>query len=398
MIGSGIDVGSRFRRFPLADDLNQNRPSPPPGDFIREELRRRGWMQDDLANVLGRTPARVNQIITGKQELSPEIAVELEIAFGTPAAVWLQREAAYRLSLATAQTGDVRRRTRLYELGPVRDMQRRGWIRAVDSLDDLEGEMLRFYKIGSLDEEPQLHGAMRKTAPSLPPSPAQRAWAFRVRQVAAAIPPSSVPAYNESKIDACKRDIRKLAAYSAEVRKVPGLLLQYGIRFVVVEGLPGAKVDGFATWLDDRSPVIGMSLKYDRLDNFWFTLGHELIHIQHRHAAPVDGDVCGHDELVTDDRPAIERIADVEGAAIYVPPDELNSFIRRVGPLYSTERINQFANTIKMHPNVIIGQLKHCGQIAHSKHNKTNVPIREAVVKAAVTDGWGKSFHPGVIA
>ena len=54
----------------------------------------------------------------------------------------------------------------------------------------------------------------------------------------------------------------KLAAYSGEVRKVPSLLLSYGIRFVAVEGLSGAKMDGFATWLDDHSPVIGMSLRY----------------------------------------------------------------------------------------------------------------------------------------
>ena len=49
-----------------------NRPTQPPGDFIRDELEKRSWTQEDLANVLGRTTSRVNQIITGKQELSPD--------------------------------------------------------------------------------------------------------------------------------------------------------------------------------------------------------------------------------------------------------------------------------------------------------------------------------------
>jgi len=373
----------------------QDRP-PPPGDFVREELQRRSWSQEDLAVMLGRTTARVSQIMTGKQELSPEIALALESVFGVPATVWLQREAAYRLYLASADTSAIRRRARMYELAPVREMQKRGWIDSSESTDDIEKELLRFFEMDSLEVEPAIHGAMRKTNPIAPPTASQTAWACRVRQVARAIPADSLGAYNESKIDACKKQIRKLASYSAGVGKVPELLASFGIRFVVVEGLPGAKVDGYATWLNDDTPVIGMSIKYDRMDSFWHTLGHELIHVQHRDAAPIDGDVSDPDELIHGKAP-IERRADSEGAAIYVAPDELESFIRRVGPVYTTERINQFANSIKMHPCIIIGQLKHRGAIGWSKFTKISVPVREAVIKSSITDGWGKSLFPGVV-
>jgi HTH-type transcriptional regulator/antitoxin HigA len=369
---------------------NESRP-PPPGDFIREELRARGWSQEDLARVLGRTTARVNEIITGKQELSPEIAMALEMVFGPSASEWLRRESAYRLSLVSADTREIKRRAKLYGMAPVKEMQKRGWIRPGDDITTIEEDVLKLFGIADLEEEPKIHGAMRKTASTVPATPAQRAWAFRVRQVAEAIPAASLGRYEESRLDACQADLRKLAAYSGEVKKVPGLLMKYGVRFVAVEGLPGTKVDGFATWLDEVSPVIGVSLRFDRLDSFWFTLGHEWSHIRHRDFAPVDSDISGNDGPPLEVKPPEERRADAEAAAMLVPPEELESFILRVGPLYSTEKINQFSNRIKMHPAIVIGQLKHRGQIGYSAHNRNIPHVREAVTKAAVTDGWSKN-------
>jgi HTH-type transcriptional regulator/antitoxin HigA len=368
-----------------------------PGEAIREELRKRGWGQEDLARVLDRPVGRVNEIIQGKQALSAELAVELANAFGDEPSRWMMLEAQHRLSNVKGDSSEVKRRARIYELGPVKEMVKRGWIAEADTTEALEEAVREFYGLNTLDDTPAIHGAMWKVNQELPASPAQTAWAFRVRQLASAIPSNAVSKYDETKVDECKRELRKLAAYSNEVRKVPALLLSYGIRFVVVEGLNSAKMDGFATWLDDGAPVIGMSLKYDRLDSFWFTLGHEITHIKYRDVAPIDGNVAGHDELPLDVKPPIERRADDEAAAMFIPPAELESFIRRVGPIYSTERINQFANTIKMHPRIIIGQLRHRGQVGYSQHTKPLAPVRDAIVKAAITDGWGKSIQPGAL-
>ncbi len=367
---------------------------PPPGEHIREELKKRAWTQEDLAHVLGRTVARVNQIITGKQELSPEIALALETAIGTPAVEWLQREAAYRLSLVATVPADVRHRSRLLELGPVKEMQKRGWIEATDSPDAMERELLRFYRIPDLDTEPELTVAMRKTNPNVVLTPAQRAWVFRVRQIASV---SRVAAFNPDGIAACKRELRKLAAFSAEVGKVPKVLAKYGIRFVVVEPLPGGKVDGVAMWLDHASPVIGLSVRFDRLDSFWFTLGHELAHIDHKDEAPLDGDVSGQEDLLAMKSP-VERRADEESAAMFIAPDELQSFMARVGPLYSKERINQFANRIKIHPGIIVGQLQHRGEIGYSANKEMLVKVRHILTPVALTDGWGNTIDLRVFA
>ena len=133
--------------------------------------------------------------------------------------------------------------------------------------------------------------------------------------------------------------------------------MQFGIRFVVVEPLQGAKVDGVALWLNKKSPVIGMSVRYDRIDSFWFTLCHEISHIEHEDEAPLDADLTDRMEGVTVVRQSIERRANEEAADLLVDKEEMQSFIRRVGPLYSKAKIVQFAHRIKMHPGVIVGQL-----------------------------------------
>ena len=75
----------------------------PPGDYIREEIEARGWTQRDLADILGRPPQIVSEIVTGKQPLTPELASLLGDAFGTSAQVWLNLENAYQLSQVLAE-------------------------------------------------------------------------------------------------------------------------------------------------------------------------------------------------------------------------------------------------------------------------------------------------------
>lgn len=59
------------------DLIEASEPVIPPGDYIREELEKRGWSQADLANILRRPLPTVNEIIQGKRGIMPEMAVGL---------------------------------------------------------------------------------------------------------------------------------------------------------------------------------------------------------------------------------------------------------------------------------------------------------------------------------
>jgi HTH-type transcriptional regulator/antitoxin HigA len=51
----------------------------------------------------------------------------------------------------------------------------------------------------------------------------------------------------------------------------------------MVEALPGSKIDGVCFWLNEVSPVVAVSSRFDRIDNFWFVLRNELEHVDRRH-------------------------------------------------------------------------------------------------------------------
>ena len=115
-----------------------------------------------------------------------------------------------------------------------------------------------------------------------------------------------------------------------EVRHVPRLLSECGVRFLVVESLPKANVDGVCLW-DGDTPVIGMTTRFDRNDNFWFVLGHEIEHVLRQdgrgHAPVVDYELEGEKAGQSDALPPEERAANAAGANLCVPREEMRSFL-----------------------------------------------------------------------
>src|SRR5216684_2861925 len=85
-------------------EIIKNRYTPdsvsPPGETLQELLDSRGMSQAELANRTGRPTKTINEIIKGKAALTPETALQLEFALGTPAAFWNNRERHYREFLA----------------------------------------------------------------------------------------------------------------------------------------------------------------------------------------------------------------------------------------------------------------------------------------------------------
>lgn len=356
-----------------------------PGEALAEMMKERGWTQLDLATILGKPQRSISEIITGKKAVTPETAIALSDAFGNVAEFWLQLESSYRLSLvATADTG-VSKRAKLYEIAPVKEMAKRGWITSTDDPTDLEAELCRFFGQDDLTTEPQVCASLRSSIEGNI-NAAQRAWCFRAMHLARA---QRVAPYDESKWTEAVKKLRRLAAWPDHAARVPSALASMGIRFVVIEPLMKTRIDGAAFWLDEDSPVVALSARYDRIDSFWHTLGHELSHIKHRDATTLDIDLVGENRRTPLDMGEVERRADSEASAFWLDPDELQSFIVRVGPLYSRDRINQFANRIKVHPGIIVGQLQYRGELSYRNLRDTLVKIRDHVTSEAITDGWG---------
>lgn len=362
-----------------------------PGTLLREKMEERGWTQEELAVITGSSRQTIYSILAGKSNVSPEMAVTFAAAFGNSPEEWLRWDSLYRLSITDRDTSEVGILAKCYSIAPIKDMAKRGWIPPdTENAKELERALKKFFGKDSL-ENVTLHLAPRRTAivPELHTS--EKAWCFRARQLAAS---QAVAPYSERGVKSAKSKLRKLAAYSKEARHVPKVLTECGIRFVIIEPIPNVKIDGASFWLDD-GPAIAMSLRHDRIDGFWFTLMHEMAHVENGDAA-VDPDLIDGTKgiairLVENEA---ERIADERAADSLVPTSELKSFIQRVGPFYPTTRIVQFANRMKVHPGVIVGQLQHRQELPYAQQRDFLVKIREIVTSTALTDGWDQIVAP----
>jgi HTH-type transcriptional regulator/antitoxin HigA len=364
----------------------------PPGDFIREELEERGWTQEVLSDVLGTSLRLVNEIITGKRAISPETARGLGEAFDTGAQVWMNLEGAYRLSLVRARGDAIARRARLYSKAPVKEMLKRHWIEPSDSIEVLEERVLKFLGIRNLDEElAAVPHAARKSTPYNTVTAAQCVWLLRARALAKAV---HAEPYTETRFRNGLVKLRGLLHSIEEIRHVPRVLADAGVRLLIVEPLAQTRIDGAAFWLDAKSPVLVLSLRYDRVDGFWYTLFHDLMHILNKDVKYddppiVDSDLVGERSIPTTEKPAIEQRADKDAAEALVPKAKLDDFIARIGPLYSKRSIVGFATVIGVHPGIVVGQLHHRDEIPYSHNREMLEKVREIVCGAALTDGWG---------
>ena len=363
-----------------------------PGQLIQALLDERGWTQRVLAVILREDEGAINKIVSGKRALDAEIAIALAEVFECEAARFLKLQSAYDLAKARiVLQPDPHRATRARLFGdlPVAEMIKRGWIEADDVRDvaRVESELTRFFGAASPDEIEILPHAAKKTNVATPATPSQLAWLYRVREVARDL---LVPHYSPVALRSAIERMKALLIAPEHARKVPRMLAESGVRFVIVESLSGTKIDGVCFWLND-SPVVAMSLRFDRVDNFWFVLRHELEHVLRFHGrsavmldAELEGDRAGTGPAVAEE----ERIANEAAAEFCVPRKALDAFVARKAPLFMTRDIIGFARTIQVHPGIVAGQLQHrIGRYDRFRNHLAK--IRNMIAPSAMVDGWG---------
>lgn len=362
-----------------------------PGQLLTALLKERGWTKRTLAIVLGIDEATVTRLVSDKRPLSADLALQLEEVFGIAAERLLALQKDYDLQLARiAYRSDPGRAIRAQIFGalPIAEMTKRGWLPGVVNIKDVatvEKAVATFFDAERIEDVEFLPHAARRTEVSVAASPLQLAWLYRVKAIAADM---LVPPYSDAAGRALVTRLRPLLGSAEEARKVPRLLAEAGIRFVIVEALPGSKIDGACLWLGPTAPVIALSFRFDRIDNFWFVLRHELEHVLQHHgqATPIlDVDLDGRtDEDVADE----ERIANAAAAAFAVPPDKLSGFVARKAPYFAERDVLGFAATLGVHPGLVAGQLQHRTQ--RFDHFRSHlVKIRSIVAPGATVDGWG---------
>ncbi|CAL4868263.1 hypothetical protein MMA231_02538 [Asticcacaulis sp. MM231] len=371
-------------------------PVEHPGTFIEEELDARGWSQADLAYVLDIDVSQLNRLIKGTTNITPDTALALADAFDMPADFFLNLQKMYDLRKAKPADPGVKTRASWLSVFPIREMIKRGWIEDAEP-ELLDLQMMRFFgknrieDIPFVSDAPLIAHAAKKSAYD-ETTPIQYAWLHRVRKIAEGVP---CPLYSEETLRNNLPAIRAHMLDKDDFVRIPEILLQCGVRFVLVEGLPGSKIDGVCVWLGGQ-PVIGMTLRLDRPDNFCFVLRHEIEHILRGDGkaetfTPVD-------EFEADERDALpecEIIANDAAADFCVPRARLKSFILRKSPFISERDVLSFAALMEIHPAVVVGQIQN----ETKKFNwlrKYQTSLRDYLLEWEYKDGWGYQAPTGL--
>ena len=376
-------------------------PSPThyatPGQLIQEQLDRRGWSRRILAIILRADETGINRIIAGKRAVDAQLAIQLQEVFGVRADHFLQIQKRYDLAqarLVIRPDPERAMRARVFGDFPVSEMIKRGWLEA-DNIRDVpkvEAALLKFFNVPTLDDIKAPEHSPKKTGSDPDLTPPQLAWLHRAKVIAGEM---LVARYSSNAVRDALSKLSNLLSAPEEARKVPRILAESGVRYVIVESLTSAKIDGVAFWLNENSPVIGMTLRHDRIDNFWFVLRHEIEHILRRHGQRIDVELEGARAGTGPDISKEEIEANEAAAEFCVSQDRLERFIARKAPFFAERDILGFANTLRIHPGLVAGQLQH-KTMRFDRFRNHLVKIRSAVAPSAMVDGWGDVAPVGV--
>lgn len=374
-----------------------------PGQYITALLAERSWTQRTLAIVLEADETGINKLTADKRPVTAEMALSLEEIFGVRAECFLALQKEYDLAKArlTASPNPARAaRAAVFGGYPVSEMIKRRWIDAEDvrNVPAVEAALIKFFNAKTLAEVADLPHAAKKTNAKEGATPPQLAWLYRVKQIAGEM---IVAPYTQFGVRRAAELLRELTLSPESARKVPRILAECGIRFVIVESLPNAKIDGVCFWLNDgASPVIAMTMRHDRIDNFWFVLRHELEHVIQEHGkgtgkividAELEGERAGAGPDVAED----ERIANTAAAEFCVPKKTMDQFIARKAPFFAERDILGVAATLRVHPGLVAGQLQNrTGR--YDRFRNHLVKMRSIVAPNAVVDGWGDVVPVGI--
>ncbi len=243
---------------------------PDPIEAIKFRMEQQGLLQKDMVPYMG-SQSKVSEVLNRKRPLSLSMIRALYEGLGIPAEVLL-REPGEEIPEDCYDRRDY----------PFAEMFKRGYFDPFPgSLREArlraEALLVDFFSIFE-GTEPQ--PVLCKRADRDPDVNALKAWQAQALRLAKA-EAEDLPVYDpKMPDDAALRALVRQSYFSTGPQNARELLNRWGIHLIILRHLPKTYLDGASFMAPWGRPVVGLTLRYDRLDNFWFTLLHELAHVR----------------------------------------------------------------------------------------------------------------------
>lgn len=321
---------------------------PDPVEAIKFRMEQQGLKKSDLIPYFG-SASKVTEVLNGDRKLSLNMIRRLSAGLGIPAEV-LIREPMQKL--ATGNEID-------WQAFPLSEMRKRGYFEGfTGSLQELREYAAEWVSrlLSSVPDGFALKPAMLRSTAHLRANDKETdpyaLWAWQVRVLQRAQEQQLSVSYQKGTVNL--EWMRKLAQLSWS-EQGPKLAEEYlnrsGIHLVIEPHLPKTYLDGAVCLNANGNPVVALTLRYDRLDNFWFTLMHELAHI----ALHVDGTEAWFiDDLKVTSTDSQETEADALAQEALIPRDALDGMA-----IFDVEGVKSLARSLNISPCIIAGRLRN---------------------------------------
>jgi len=344
----------------------------PPGDDILESIQHIKMSQAELADRLGKTPSKVNDLITGKEPITYNTALQLEKVLGIDAQFWLNREMNYRTKLARLEQEEALEEDKEWLVQqPVKELKRCGYIKAEKPGATMVRETLEFYGVVNTDKWKSRYindfatAAYRKSESHQTTLGSMAAW-LRIGEKE--MQKMQLPEYNKEAFKSALEEIKILVAKQPAdfANQLQQKCAKAGVAVAYTLCLPKAPVSGATRWFRSN-PLIQLTDRHKTNDHFWFTFYHEAAHVLlHPKKEVFFEEFEGY-------KPDKQKEEEANSfAAKYLLPD---SFEDELPLKIIDEDVEKIAKKYRTHPGIVVGRLQHNGLVKFSFGNKYKAKV-----------------------
>jgi len=322
--------------------------SPDPVEAILFRMEQQGLRQQDLVPYIG-SRSRVSEVLSRKRSLSLSMMRALHAGLGIPADVLLSRPG------TQFPPEDMAVDCKQF---PIREMVQRRWFPGFrgtvqDARERAEELVRQFLEPVGLGNARAALNRQHVRSGSQPDARALLAWRVRVLSIAQE---TQLPPYQRQTITkSFMEQLVHLSCLDEGPKLAVEMLTKSGVAVVTLRHLARTHLDGAAMWSRTGNPVAALTLRYDRLDSFWFTLCHELAHIA-KHLPRLEDASFLDDLEASGDQ--TEDEADRLAREWLIPRRiwQQSQLAQRAS--VSADTVRKFAGSLRIHPAIVAGRVR----------------------------------------
>lgn len=326
--------------------------SPDPIEAILFRMDQMGLGKKDLVPYFGSLP-KVSEVLARKRPLSLSMIRKVHKGLGIPAEILLG-EVDDDIDLGQEPQYD-------HNKFPWQEMLERGYVKGVDSVRHAKERGEEFIRdfmrdvLSGAHRPALLRAPLHQSGSRVMDEYALLVWRVAVLKKARKQKHTLKTQYKSGSITAeWLRDLAKLSRFEHGPRLAIEYLADIGIILVIEEHFKKTYLDG-AAMLDEGTPVVALTLRHDRIDNFWFALLHELVHVQ-KHLNPEHLFIA--DNLDDKTRSSKEEDeADAGAQEALIPATEWAAANVSSNP--TTANTLDLADKLRIHPAIVAGRVRH---------------------------------------